>query len=113
MDSEAHFFGRLEESLWLQHIRMVLGASCQLAEKLELEGASALVHCSDGWDRTSQLCATAQLLLDPYYRSMEGFAVLVEKDWCSFGHKFQDRCQHGVGSSKYSSFKFHSSNLIF
>jgi len=45
-----------------------------------LENAEpVLVHCSDGWDRTSQLCALAQLMLDPYYRTVSGFRVLVEK----------------------------------
>jgi hypothetical protein len=40
-------------------------------------------------DRTAQICAIAEILLDPYYRTIEGFAVLIEKDWCAFGHKFQ------------------------
>ena len=41
------------------------------------EGISVLVHCSDGWDRTAQTCGLASLLLDPYYRTIHGFQVLV------------------------------------
>ena len=55
---------------------------------------NVLVHCSDGWDRTSQMSALAQLLLDPYYRTVKGFQVLIEKDWLSFGHMLGRRCGH-------------------
>lgn len=40
-----------------------------------MEGASVLVHCSDGWDRTAQVCALGSLLMDPYYRTIKGFMV--------------------------------------
>ena len=49
---------------------------------------NVIVHCSDGWDRTSQMSSLAQIMLDPYFRTIRGFAVLVEKDWISFGHMF-------------------------
>ena len=49
------------------------------------QGMSVVIHCSDGWDRTAQLSALTELLLDPYYRTVDGFAILVEKHWCSFG----------------------------
>jgi hypothetical protein len=65
-----------------------------IARNVHLANSHVLVHCSDGWDRTSQLSSLAQLCLDPYYRTIEGFAVLVEKDWLSFGHRFSDRSGH-------------------
>ena len=77
-DSE-NWLSNLENTKWLSHIRLVLKGAVFIAEKLRMEGASVLVHCSDGWDRTAQLSASAQILLDPYFRSIEGFAVLVEK----------------------------------
>lgn len=57
-------------------------------------GTTTLVHCSHGWDRTAQLVALAQMLLDPYYRTIRGFEQLIEKEWCSFGHRFEHRCGH-------------------
>ena len=64
-----------------------------------MEGRNALVHCSDGWDRTSQLCSLTGILLDPYYRTMNGFQVLIEKDWMRFGFQFAVRLGQGVNIS--------------
>ncbi|KAG7458584.1 hypothetical protein MATL_G00222000 [Megalops atlanticus] len=64
------------------------------------EGVSVLVHCSDGWDRTAQVCSVASVLLDPYYRTLKGLMVLIEKDWVSFGHKFSHRYSHLDGDPK-------------
>ncbi|XP_053715189.1 myotubularin-related protein 6 [Synchiropus splendidus] len=82
----------LDSSGWLRHIKAVLDAAISLAKAVTVEGASVLVHCSDGWDRTAQVCSLGALLMDPYYRTIKGFMVLIEKDWISFGHKFADRC---------------------
>lgn len=88
----------LERTLWLQHISSLLAANLIVCHAIERNHRPVLVHCSDGWDRTPQICATAQLCLDPYYRTIEGFRVLVEKEWLSFGHKFGDRIGHDVGA---------------
>jgi len=33
----------------------------------------------------------SMLLMDPYFRSITGFAILIEKEFIDFGHKFKDR----------------------
>ncbi|KAF7820227.1 phosphatidylinositol-3-phosphatase myotubularin-1-like isoform X1 [Senna tora] len=81
----------LGDSGWLLHVHSVLAGAAWIAARLDMEKASVLVHCSDGWDRTSQLVSLANLLLDPYYRTFKGFQALVEKDWLAFGHPFSDR----------------------
>ncbi|CAB3402681.1 unnamed protein product [Caenorhabditis bovis] len=87
------YWKTLEASGWLKHLRAIVECSLFLAESIS-RGTSCVVHCSDGWDRTSQVVSMCQLLLDPYYRTIHGFQVLIEKDWLSFGHKFDDRCGH-------------------
>ncbi|XP_051968580.1 myotubularin-related protein 8 [Xyrauchen texanus] len=84
----------LENSGWLRHIKSVMDAGLFLAKAVSEERASVLVHCSDGWDRTAQVCSLACILLDPYYRTLKGLLVLIEKEWISFGHKFSHRCGH-------------------
>lgn len=76
---------------WLSHIKCVLDGSAMIARQVGIQHSHVLIHCSDGWDRTSQLSALSQLMLDPYYRTLKGFIVLVEKDWLSFGHMFHQR----------------------
>ncbi|XGW27822.1 hypothetical protein V3C99_007982 [Haemonchus contortus] len=87
------YYKTLESSGWLKHIRVIIECGVFLADSLA-KGISCVVHCSDGWDRTSQTVSIAQLLLDPFYRTIHGFQVLIEKDWLGFGHKFDDRCAH-------------------
>jgi myotubularin-related protein 6/7/8 len=81
----------LAKSGWLKHIAAILDGAGLIARQVGLQHSHVLIHCSDGWDRTSQLSALSQICLDPYYRSFEGFMVLVEKDWLSFGHMFRHR----------------------
>eukprot|EP00013_Stygamoeba_regulata_P008016 CAMPEP_0177681970 /NCGR_PEP_ID=MMETSP0447-20121125/31008_1 /TAXON_ID=0 /ORGANISM="Stygamoeba regulata, Strain BSH-02190019" /LENGTH=832 /DNA_ID=CAMNT_0019191439 /DNA_START=63 /DNA_END=2561 /DNA_ORIENTATION=- len=85
----------LDETQWLKHCNQVILSVRGVIEDLT-QGKSVLVHCSDGWDRTSQTVSLTELLLDPYYRTLRGFIVLIEKDWLSFGHKFATRHGHGT-----------------
>ena len=82
-----NFWTNLEQTGWFQFIYLMLKNANEISKTLQ-SNHSVLIHCSDGWDRTAQLSSLSQLLLDPFYRTINGFAVLIEKDWLSFGHQF-------------------------
>uniref|UniRef100_A0A8C9YNN9 phosphatidylinositol-3,5-bisphosphate 3-phosphatase n=1 Tax=Sander lucioperca TaxID=283035 RepID=A0A8C9YNN9_SANLU len=98
MPDPANWLSALESTKWLQHLSLLLKAALLVVNAVDRDHRPVLVHCSDGWDRTPQIVALSKLLLDPYYRTVEGFQVLVETDWLDFGHKFADRCGHGENS---------------
>ena len=61
----------LHEAGWIKHIKSVMDTSSFIAKAINYEKRGVLVHCSDGWDRTAQLVSLAELLLDPYYRTIQ------------------------------------------
>ncbi len=58
-------------------------ASVTVATAIENEARPVMVHCSDGWDRTPQIVALAEILLDPYYRSLE-VRIIYTIIYCSY-----------------------------
>tara|TARA_B110000285_G_C14610026_1_gene374519 strand:+ start:292 stop:546 length:255 start_codon:yes stop_codon:yes gene_type:complete len=72
-------------------INRILRAVNNVVDTIVNRQLNVLVHCSDGWDRTAQMCALAQQLIDPYYRTIDGLIVVINKDWLSFGHQFHLR----------------------
>ncbi|KAJ3036249.1 hypothetical protein HDV00_002963 [Rhizophlyctis rosea] len=88
------WFSVLESTNWLQNVADVLRAVSGpggIVSRMVEEKASVIVHCSDGWDRTSQLISLTEILLDPYYRTIEGLHVLLDREWLSYGHPFNAR----------------------
>lgn len=78
----------LDRSQWLKHIALLVESSRTVVQQVYFKCSHVVVHCSDGWDRTPQITSLAMISLDPYYRTFEGFMVLIEKEWVSFGHQF-------------------------
>lgn len=79
---------------WEKYIKLILSSVDQLSKAMIFNGSNVLVHCSDGWDRTAQVISLVEICIDPFFRTFDGFMVLVEKDWVTFGHKFRERSHH-------------------
>jgi len=89
-DPACEWYSDLHDTGWLQLQKLIL-KSANFLVKCILKKISVVIHCSDGWDRTAQIATLGEMVLDPYYRTIEGFIVLIEKDWVSFGHQFDLR----------------------
>lgn len=72
-----------------------MGIANTIVEKIE-QSSSVMVCLEDGWDLTTQVVSLAELLLDPFYRTIDGFSLLVEREWLSMGHRFTRRNNHTV-----------------
>ena len=97
--SDLTFATAVEDTKWLSHIRLLWSAAWETCYWTHVHRIPVVLHCSHGWDRTSQVAALAQLLLDGHYRTKKGFACLCEKEFMSFGHPFHTRCGHGEGKA--------------
>uniref|UniRef100_A0A6I8PLV7 Myotubularin-related protein 9 n=3 Tax=cellular organisms TaxID=131567 RepID=A0A6I8PLV7_ORNAN len=93
------WLSKLEASNWLTHVKEILTTACLAAQCLDREGASVLVHGTEGTDSTLQVTSLAQILLDPRCRTLRGFQALVEREWLQAGHPFQQRCAQGAYAS--------------
>lgn len=65
------WFSQLEATRWFHHMAGLMQAAVTVATAVERDARPVMVHCSDGWDRTPQIVSLAELLLDPYYRTMD------------------------------------------
>lgn len=90
------YLSRLESSGWLNSVKDVLTCACLVAQCIDKEGASVVIHGAEGTDATLQVCALAQVILDPDCRTIRGFEALVEREWLQAGHPFTTRCHRGA-----------------
>ncbi|KAJ6222771.1 hypothetical protein RDWZM_001316 [Blomia tropicalis] len=90
------WLSKLDNSGWLSHIKDVLSSSCLVAQCLDQDTVSVLVHGAEGMDSTLQVCSLTQVILNPDCRTVHGFEALIEREWLQAGHPFAIRCKHSA-----------------
>src|SRR5438445_324673 len=78
-----NFMLEVEESRWLTQVQTIIRIAGCVVDLIDVQGCSVLVGMEDGWDFTAQVVSIAQIMLDPFYRTLAGFKILVEKEWQS------------------------------
>ncbi|PWA17180.1 hypothetical protein CCH79_00010410 [Gambusia affinis] len=93
-ESEERWLSSIENSRWLEYIRMFLKVSAETVYNLDGKNASVVLLEEEDRDLNCVVSSLVQLMLDPRYRSLNGFQSLVQKEWVMAGHRFLDRCNH-------------------
>ena len=91
---------KLESCGWLSIVKDAMSAACLVAQCMDREGASVMIHGSNGIDSTLLVTSLTQVVLDPTCRTVYGFVCLIEKEWIYAGHPFRSRCLHSAYSNQ-------------
>uniref|UniRef100_A0A1B6ECB3 Myotubularin phosphatase domain-containing protein n=1 Tax=Clastoptera arizonana TaxID=38151 RepID=A0A1B6ECB3_9HEMI len=89
-----HFLSLVESSKWLHYVSNCLSKAAEVARTLLQSEKSVVLQEGDGRDMCAVISSLAQILVDPFYRSLYGFQSLIQKEWVAMGHSFCTRLSH-------------------
>jgi len=73
---------------WTKILDQAISHSFDVVNALS-SGRSVLVQSGgSGFETDAVIASLAQIILDPYYRTFDGFCVLLDKEWILQGYKF-------------------------
>lgn len=102
-DEVGSWFKDVANSGWYDIMGAIFQCANMVIHEIDVLKCNVLIHCSDGWDRTAQVSSVAMLCMDPHYRTLRGLLLLIQKEFCSFGHRFRTRLANGEKpTSEYS-----------
>ncbi|XP_075860941.1 myotubularin-related protein 10 isoform X2 [Microcebus murinus] len=101
-ETEEKWLSSLENTRWLEYVRVFLKHSAELVYVLESKHLSVVLQEEEGRDLSCFVASLVQVMLDPYCRTITGFQSLIQKEWVMAGYQFLDRCNHLKRSEKES-----------
>ncbi|OCT89516.1 hypothetical protein XELAEV_18018137mg [Xenopus laevis] len=101
-ETEEKWLSSLENTRWLEFVRMFLKQAAELVYMLDFSRRSVVLQEEEGRDLSCVVASLVQLMLDPYFRTIIGFQSLIQKEWVMSAYPFLDRCNHLKRSDKES-----------
>jgi len=86
-----YFFKGLESSNWLLYVRTFIRGSRHIARTLKCDRYSVLVVDESGRDISCLVVSLVLILSDEYFRTLAGFANLINKEWIAAGYAFRSK----------------------
>ncbi|CAH1403312.1 unnamed protein product [Nezara viridula] len=94
--SSDKWLSKLDGSNWMTYLKDSLNCACLVAQFLDQEGASVLVHGAEGTDATLLVTSLTQIILNPDCRTVRGFEAVIEREWIQAGYPFTKRHAHSA-----------------
>ncbi|XP_030377965.1 myotubularin-related protein 10-B [Scaptodrosophila lebanonensis] len=91
------YLALLDKTNWLLYVSYCLKYANTAASTLR-SGTTCVLQESNGRDLCCVISSLTQLLLDPHFRTIDGFQSLVQKEWVALEHPFQRRLAHVYGT---------------
>ena len=86
---DGKFINNFVKTKWPYYLEEALKNAFTISTGLGKQ--NILIHCPSGADGSSVMSSLALLILEPHYRTFEGFRTLIFKEWLFFQHNFIKR----------------------
>ena len=83
-----YFYKNLESSKWFHHIHSLIRASRHIARTLKCDKNPVVVMDETGRDMSCLVVSLVLIICDKHFRTIAGFANLINKEWLSAGYSF-------------------------
>ncbi|RZF37483.1 hypothetical protein LSTR_LSTR005358 [Laodelphax striatellus] len=90
---DSNFLSLVENTRWLHTVSACLAKAVETS-RLLFKDITVVLQEADGRDLCPLIASLVQILSDPYYRTIQGFQSLVQREWVVMGHPFCTRLGH-------------------
>ncbi|KAK3595189.1 hypothetical protein CHS0354_002794 [Potamilus streckersoni] len=86
---DMNWYSSLEDTKWLQLVAQCMRTSNEVAELIQSKQRSVVIKESNGRNFSCVVSSMVQIMLDPYFRTIDGFQSMIQREWVKMGHPFQ------------------------